>query len=118
MNHRVFMIAQGSTPTLELELPFEAPVAAVAYATFTQEDEPVLEYAYNSSPTAAIKAGGKLIFDADDRSVLLLSMTQADTLKLVNGDVELQVRIRTNDGADTFYPIPGGVVQARKGGVI
>lgn len=118
MNHRVFMIAQGSTPTLELQLPFEAPRNAVAYVTITQEDEPVLEYALNASPTASIKGGGKLIFDVDDRSVLLLTMTQADTLKLVNGDVELQVRIRTNDGADTFYPIPGGVVQARKGGVI
>ena len=50
--------------------------------------------------------------------MLVLAMTQADTLSLTPGDVELQVRIKTNDGADTYEPLIGAVMKAKKGGVI
>ena len=118
MDHLMYAIARGSTPTLELELPFELPVASVCYATFSQDDKPVLEYSVNGKPSSGIRGAGTLTIDPDDPSILLLAMTQSDTLVLERGDADLQVRVRTYNGADTFLPLHGEIVQAQKEGVI
>lgn len=118
MDHLMFAIARGSTPTLELELPFAAPLNSIVYATISQDDHPVLEYGINADASAGISGSGSFAFDDADSSVLLIRMTQTDTLALTAGDVELQVRIRTYDGADTFLPLYGHVVEAIKEGVI
>ena len=43
---------------------------------------------------------------------------QADTLALAAGDVELQLRIKNDVGADTFRPLCGRVGRALKEGTI
>ena len=123
MDNHQFMIAQGSTPRIELALPFEFPDSGgVAFVTFSQQDKNVLEYGLNGTATAAIVGTGSLTRDSDDKSILVLSMTQADTLGLSVGDAELQVRVKTTDGgqtfADTFAPLTGAIVKAHKTGVI
>jgi hypothetical protein len=119
MDNHQYIITQGSTPTLELRLPFEFPdTGGVAFATFAQGDKNVLEYGLNGTATALIAGTGTLTVAEDDASVLYLAMTQADTLKLTPGDVELQLRVKTTDGADTFLPVIGAVVKAHKTGVI
>lgn len=116
MRTPLFCIPRGSTPTLELELPFAADPEDVIYLTFSQADRPVLELARNG--TAVQPGTGSLQVDAADPCLLLASLTQADTLRLEAGDCLLQVRIRTAGGADTFLPIPGRIGEALKGGVI
>ena len=119
MDNLQFMIAQGSTPRIELALPFEADGDTdVVYVTFNQDDKNVLEYSMNGTATAAIAGAGTLAVSDEDDSVLVLTMTQADTLRLTPDDVELQVRIKTDAGADTFFPLVGAVVKSYKTGVI
>ena len=120
MDNLNFRIAQGSTPRLELELPFQLPDSGVkAYVTFSQGGVNVLEYSYPSgSATPAIAGTGELNVDAHGRAGFILEMTQADTFSLAAGDVELQVRLKTPDGVDTFEPLVGEVMKAKKGGVI
>lgn len=119
MDQLVFKIAQGSTPRLELGLPFTLPDSGVkAFVTFSQGGANVLEYSYGGTATPAIAGTGTLSVDSSDKSMLVLSMTQADTLRLTPGDIELQVRLKTTDGADTFEPLVGMVLKAKKGGVI
>lgn len=123
MDNLRFRIAQGSTPRIEMTLPFEYPDSgAKAYATFSQADRNVLEYSLGGTATPAIAGTGTLARDSEDKSILVLTMTQADTLGLAVGDVELQVRVMTTDGADTFadtfLPLVGAVYKAFKTGVI
>ena len=119
MDNHQFIIVQGSTPTLELVFSFDVDVDDVVYVTFSQHDANVLEYTMNGTVSPAYIAGtGTLEIDTGDSSVMLLTMTQADTLGLTPGDVELQVRVKTADGADTFFPLVGEVVRSHKTGVI
>ena len=119
MDQLFFRIAQGSTPRLELGLPFTLPDSGVkAFVTFSQGGANVLEYSYGGTAPPAIAGTGTLSVDSSDKSMLVLSMTQADTLSLKPGDVEMQVRVKTPDGADTFEPLVGAVLKAKKGGVI
>lgn len=119
MDNLNFRIAQGSTPRLELELPFSLPDSGVkAFVTFSQGGVNVLEYSYGGTATPAIAGTGELTVDSSDMSMLLLTMTQSDTLSLAAGDIELQVRLKTPDGVDTFDPLVGEVMKAKKGGVI
>ena len=123
MDQLQFVIAQGSTPRIELLLAFEFPDSGgKAFVTFSQGGVNVLEYGLNGTATPAIAGTGQLTVDSSDRSMLVLAMTQADTLSLKPGDVELQVRIKTTDGvdtfADTYEPLIGAVLKAKKGGVI
>ncbi len=119
MNNLNFMITQGSTPRIEMGLPFDFPESGgKAFATISQGGKAVLEYGLNGTPTATIAGSGTLTVSDDDASVLALRMTQTDTLTLTEGDAELQVRVKTSDGADTFLPIVGEVVAASKRGVI
>lgn len=119
MDNLQFVIPQGSTPRLEFGLPFVLPYArSKVFVTFSQSDKNVLEYGYRGAPTPAIAGTGELTVDPNDKSLLVLNMTQADTLSLVPGDIELQLRVFTPDGADTFVPLIGRVMAAKKGGVI
>lgn len=116
MDNHQFIFFQGSTPTLELVLPLMLDQEDVAVVTIRQGDHDMLEYAMNATPTQSIQGTGTLALKEDDHSVLLLAMTQADTLKLFTGDAEIQLRIVTEDGADTFVPVVGAVGPAfRKG---
>ena len=115
----MFMLYQGSTPTLELVLPIELQPTDVVYATFSQDEERVLEYHINGTNSVVPPPpAGTLRLDVHDGHTLLLEMTQADTFRLQPGDTELQLRIKTEDGADTFIPALGYVGKARKEGVI
>ena len=118
MDQIAFRFAQGSTPRIELLLPFLCPTGAKVFVTFAQAGRAVLEYGMNGSPSPGIGGTGTLTLDTDDRSMLVVTMSQADTLSLSPGDVELQVRVKTTDGADTFEPLIGQVIKAHKGGVI
>lgn len=119
MDNHQFTITQGSTPTLELALPFELDAGGTAFVTFSQGDQNVLEYGLNGTPSPAYIAGtGTLSRDVNDHSLLIIKMTQADSLKLTPGDAELQVRVKTADGADTFMPLVGEIIKSHKTGVI
>lgn len=105
-------LIQGSTPTMDLEFPFSIPDSGAAVVvTIVQEERTVLEYAYGTSPTPAVAASGRLTRSEED-GVMVLEMTQADTFHLAPGDIEIQCRIRTDDGADTFAPLLGRVLEA------
>lgn len=118
MNNLRFLLTQGATPTIELVMPLELAADDAAVVTIRQGDTDVLEYGLNAEALADIAGSGTLAFadDGTDTSVLLLNMTQADTLRLTVGDAELQLRIATDEGADTFLPVVGAVGPAfRKG---
>ena len=116
MEESQFLFFRGSTPTLELVLPLRVDFSDVVYLTLCQGGRPVLEYAMNGSPSPA--GTGSLSRAEADENVLLLTMSQADTLALAAGDVELQLRIKNDVGADTFRPICGRVGRALKEGTI
>ena len=111
-----FLIFRGSTPTLALQLPFSPASTDVVFVTFSQRDLVLLEYARNGTPSPA--GAGTLSLSEDEPDTLLLEMTQADTLRLLAGDCRLQVRVKTDEGADTFFPVTGCVGEALKEGVI
>ena len=111
-----FWIFRGSTPTLELELPFPAAPEDVIYLTLSQGSEPRVEYAINGTPDPY--STGSLAISPEDPRLLVAGFTQRDTLNLRAGDCSLQVRIRTSEGADTFLPLRGFVGEVQKGGEI
>lgn len=113
-----FLIAQGSTPWLELCLPLELTNSTVIYVDICQGRDIVIEYNKNGTTDLDIKGDGTLSIDEDDATVLILSMTQGDTLRLIEGETEIQVRVKTGDGADTLIPVWGMTVPAYKGGTI
>ena len=111
-----FFLFRGSTPTLELGLPLALGAADTAYLTLAQNGGKVLEYAFNGQQALSVQ-GVLAPLDTDPRT-LAVSMTQADTLRLQAGDCELQLRVKTAEGADTFFPLFGQIGEARKDGVI
>lgn len=116
MDEREFLFFRGSTPTLELVLPLAVQASDTVWLTLSQGGQAVVEYAMNGSSTLA--GSGTLTRAEEDENVLLLTMSQADTLALAAGDVELQLRIKNDVGADTFRPICGRVGRALKEGTI
>lgn len=111
-----FLFYRGSSPTLELVLPLRLAPTDTVYATFSQGAQTALEYALNGTPSPA--GTGSLSLAPGAQSTLLLSMTQADTLALASGDCALQLRVKTQAGADTFPPLHGTVGQTQKEGSI
>lgn len=111
-----FLIFRGSTPTLELALPLVPAETDVIYLTLSQMDAPVLELARNG--VAAPAGTGSLSLSPEEPGLLLASLTQQDTLRLKAGACRLQLRIRTGEGADTFFPVTGYVGEAQKEGEI
>ena len=101
MDNLRFMIAQGSTPTLELGFPFEITDGCFVIVSIWQNRQIALEYDSDDS---------ELVVDATDKSIVRITMPEADTFSLAVGDVEIQVRAKTADGIDTFLPIPGAIV--------
>lgn len=118
MDNLQFMIAQGSTPRIEFALPFDLTSADVISVVVVQSDTIVREFGKNYTPPPNTSNGSTLEIDVDDASVLALNLSQADTLILAPGDAEIQIRVKTSDGADTFFPITGAVVRAYKKGVL
>ena len=116
MGEGEFLFFRGSTPTLELVLPLAVGASDTVYLTLSQGGRPVVEYAINGSASPA--GTGTLRRAEEDENVLLLTMSQADTLALAAGDAELQLRLKNDVGADTFRPLIGRVGPARKEGVI
>jgi len=116
MEEALFLFFRGSTPTLELVLPLAVGYSDKVYLTLAQGGRPVVEYAMNGSASPA--GTGTLRRAEEDENVLLLTMTQADTLALAVGDAELQLRLKNSVGADTFRPLTGRVGPVRKEGVI
>ncbi|MBR3077408.1 MAG: hypothetical protein IKQ54_02110 [Oscillospiraceae bacterium] len=116
MEESQFLFFRGSTPTLELVLPLRVDFSDVVYLTLCQGGRPVLEYAMNGSPSPA--GTGSLSRAEADENVLLLTMSQADTLALETGNVDLQLRLKNSVGADTFQPLTGRVGPAWKEGLI
>lgn len=116
----IFRIPRGATPTLELQLPIDISIGTwVVYVTFMQNHNVVLEYALNGTPSASSASPGSVSVDRLDGNTLLVDMTQADTLLLTPGDVEIQVRVKSPAGlADTFLPVHGMIIQNLKGGAI
>ncbi len=110
-----FIFYRGSTPTLELELPMALTGAETAWVTLSQQGQTVLDYAMHAQGQTG---EGSLSLCDTDPCLLLVQLTQADTLALDHGDCELQLRLRTADGADTFAPCFGWVGQARRKGEI
>ena len=109
MNNNKFLFFQGSTPTLEFVLPLVLDSEDIAVVTFRQGDVNRLEYAINEDVSILVAGTGTLTLQEGDGSVLLLAMSQADTLRLSEGDVEIQLRIVTDAGADSFAPVVGAV---------
>ena len=116
MRRPQFLFFRGSSPTLELVMPLRLSASDTVYATFSQGGVTALEYACNGTPSPA--GTGTLSLAPDAPDTLLLSMTQADTLALAAGECALQLRVRTQDGADTFPPLRGCVGQTQKEGLI
>ena len=116
MEESQFLFFRGSTPTLELVLPLAVAPEDTVYLTLRQRDRTVLEYALNGTPYPP--GGGQLRRAEEDENVLLLTMSQSDTLALESGDVELQLRLKNTVGADTFRPLRGKVGVAFREGVI
>ena len=114
-----FEIYRGSTPLLECGLPLELSGSDVVYASFAQGNRVVLEYRINGSADPELTPPtGSMSLDPQNAAILRIQMTQADTLRLEAGDADLQLRIKTNDGADTLIPVHGWVGKAYKGGTI
>ena len=116
MDESRFLFFRGSTPTLELVLPLAVDSSDTVYLTLSQRGQAVVEYTLNGSASPA--GSGVLSRAEEDENVLLLTMSQADTLALAAGDVELQLRLKNSVGADAFRPLHGRVGPALKEGVI
>lgn len=113
-----FVIPQGSAPWLYIGVPLTLDGSDVIYLDLCQHGEPVVEYNQNGITRQTLLGEGTLAIDEDEADTLVLHMTQADTLRLETGEVELQIRVRTDDGADTLIPAFGAVMAAYKRGTI
>ena len=111
-----FCFMRGSSPTLRFLLPLTLDEAQdTVYASFGQGDRTLLEYCLNGTPTDDPPTG-RLYVGTDGR--LCVAMTQQDTLRLDNGDVEVQFRVVTDVGADVSLPCVGRVGRTQKEGVL
>lgn len=75
---------RGTTPTLEFTLPFDTALLSEAYVTFAQQDKVVLEKSLSDCVT--------------DGNKMTVKLTQADTLKLQVGFVDIQIRAKMTGG--------------------
>lgn len=116
MEEGEFLFFRGSTPTLELVLPLAVGWTDTVCLTLAQGGRPVLEYAING--TASPAGTGTLRRDEAEENLLLLTMSQADTLALEAGDLELQLRLKNDVGADSFRPLRGRVGPVLREGVL
>lgn len=105
MYGRYDTIYRGTTPAIELDVPYDTRLLSKLYATWTQEGETVLEM-----DVADVMVGEGKVW---------LPMQQADTLALGPGFCTMQVRALFSDGsAIASDPQVYRVVDALKEGVI
>lgn len=118
MKRPLFFFFQGSTPTLAFALPYTPEEADVIYATFSQAGKTVTEYTRNGVAMTPPPTG-TLSLDPARPSVILISMTQEDTLLFAPDNCEVQLRVLKSGGrADTLFPVLGRVGKAQKKEVI
>ena len=79
-------VIRGTTPTLRFSLPFTSDVIKTVYVTFKQLDRTVLEKA----------SGDDGVSVADN--IVVLTLTQVETLKMLAGDMAIQIRLKSNEG--------------------
>lgn len=116
MDETDFLFFRGSTPTLELVLPLAVDWSDTVCLTLSQRGRTVVEYAMNGS--ANPRGSGTLTRDETQQNLLLLTMSEADTLALEAGDVELQLRLKNSVGSDSFRPLTGRVGPILREGVL
>jgi hypothetical protein len=105
MYGRYDTIYRGTTPGIELDVPYDTRLISKVYCTFTQEGQLVLEL-----DVADVMLGEGKIW---------LPLQQADTLALGPGFCTMQVRVLFSDGSATASdPQVYRVVDALKEGVI
>lgn len=100
------IITRGTTPTLNFTMPVAAETLAVAYITFSQQDEVVFE---------------KTLADCKlEENRLSVRLSQEDTLKLDDEyKVTIQIRMKDHSGnapASKIFEVETGKIQ--KEGVI
>lgn len=116
MRTPVFLIYRGSSPTLELRMPKPMDPTDTVFLTLAQAGLRVVEYAWNGTP---VQPGDGSLSPAPGRDdLLLLRMTQGDTLRLAAGDCELQLRMRDENGIRVLPLLHGAVGEVRKQEVI
>jgi len=112
---------QGSTPTIDIEIPLDISGGGCeVYADLIQDEQIVLEYNFNGTQApASIRPTGTLTGDEIDGKLLHLAMTQTDTLVLKRGDIGIQLRFMSGEGdTDTSEVVYGFVGEAYKKDVI
>lgn len=74
---------RGTTPTLKFELPFEADTIDEGYITIAQKGRPNFDI-----PISRCSADG---------NILVLELTQEETLRLSSTKAELQLRVKIDE---------------------
>lgn len=101
----LFRVNQGTDYGLEIALPYEIGADDPVVVTVAQGGAEALRYHRNDVDAADPPTGEILL--SEDGMTLTVAMTQADTLRLDAGDAEVQVRVKTADGAETFDAVRG-----------
>ena len=80
---------RGTTPTNAFILPFYMEVADISalYVTYSQNGIVIVDKSLNDV-TISVK----------DNLIVTLKLNQEDTLKLSEGKVKIQIRLKTSDG--------------------
>lgn len=98
-------IHRGTTPDVELDVPYDTRLIEKVYVTWSQEGQTVLE-----ADVADVLLGEGKIW---------VPLTQEDTLAMSPGFAQMQVRALFSDGsAISSAPVTYRIVDALKGGVI
>ena len=106
-----FFFFRGCSPVLELWLPLSLDEQSVLCATFSQGGQIMLECVQNVQSHSRSEIAPEV-----DGRMVRLALTEQETMDFLPGDCELQLRVRTEAGSDTFFPLCGAVGQARKEG--
>ena len=83
------IMVRGTTPTNTFKLPFYMEIADISeiYVSYSQNGKIKIE-----------KSIGDLIIKYEENLVIVCVLTQEDTLKLSEGKVKIQIRLKTSDG--------------------
>lgn len=77
-------MTRGTTPSLKLEIDFKTTDLAAVWITISQDGAPVIN--------KTLADEGVAIVDTEEGAEITMTLSQADTLALVPGLAELQVR--------------------------
>lgn len=95
---------RGTTPTLRFELPFEADEIDEGYITIAQRGRPNIDIPISRCTV--------------DGNVLILTLTQEETLQLRPVMAEIQLRVKIDDSVLASEMITADVGAILKEGVI